>query len=290
MTAALFSHFRCQRAMPLDTFLRGESGLSKSRAEWLTMFGGVYVDGKRTRENIDLQPGQIVRVHFQPKRYAVPSSIPVIYEDPELICVDKPSGLPTHPTLDNYIENACSQMQLKLGTPVYVTHRLDIATEGLLVLAKSKASQAEINRLFEKRRVTKVYRTFTEAPPPMGRLRHYMQIDVPAPKPVSVDETDNSRQAVLNVRKVWWSSEMDAYACELELETGRTHQIRAQLAFIGCPIVGDALYGSKRKFVHERFALECFHISFTHRSRTIGLYRPTPLVAPQPTKDSEAHS
>lgn len=285
--APRFAHFRPAHRMLLSQFLSVSAGLSRLRIEKLLSFGAIYVNGVRTRQDCEVDREDDLRVHFQPKPYPVPETIDVIYEDDDFLAIDKPSGLPTHPTLDNYVENASYQMQLRLQRKLWVTHRLDIGTEGVLILAKTSEAQVAFNRLLADRKIQKIYRAITEKPIPIGRYEHHMEIDGPTPKRVFAQPTPQSCHAILNVTKSWELNE--GFACEVSLETGRTHQIRAQLSFLGGPILGDVLYGSTRttqKFVHERLALECYCLSFTHRSRTIGIYRPTPLVAPLSTKDS----
>jgi RluA family pseudouridine synthase len=245
----------------------------------LLNFGAIYVNGKRQRQETFLNKEDLVRVHFRPKRYETPADLPIIFEDENFLAIDKPSGLPTHPTLDNYVENASSFLTSRLTKKVYVTHRLDIGTAGVLIFAKSAAAQADLNRLLSERRVKKIYRALTEHCPPVGRYEHHLEVDGPSPKKVFERPSPASSHAVLKINEVW--KVQDGFASEIELETGRTHQIRAQLSFLGFPILGDSLYGFKgnnKKYVPERLALECFHISFTYRTRTIGIYRPTSLA------------
>ena len=282
MSDVNYSHFQITTSISLTEYLLHHVGLSRSRTQTLFEFGAFFIDGVRTRAETDLASGNVLRVHFNPKRYSVPATIAVVFEDADFLVIDKPPGVPTHPTLDNYLENAWFHVQVERKQKLYVTHRLDIGTQGLLVFAKNPDAQASLNRELRKRRVTKIYRAITEVAPPVGRFEHHMLIDPRPPKPVSATASEGSCNAILDIKKVW--SVPEGFACEIELETGRTHQIRAQLAFLGCPILGDKLYGSKT--VHERLALECCFISFAHRSRTIGIYRPTPLVAPHSTKDS----
>jgi 23S rRNA pseudouridine1911/1915/1917 synthase len=270
-------HFFCDRGGLLSHFLKAQVGLSDCRIQTLFHYGAIYCNRLRLRNDHEVRSGDIVRVHFQPKRFIKADSIMVLYEDDSFIAIDKPPGLPTHPTLDNYLENAWYVMEQTLQRRLYVTHRLDVLTSGVLLLAKSPAAQVQINKLFAQRQVRKIYRAITDCPVPIGRHEHHMQMDTKPPKPVTIVPVTGSCNAVLNILNVW--NVKDGHACEIELETGRTHQIRAQLGFLGCPIQGDRLYGSLKVFAPERLALECFQIQLTHLSQAIDISRPTPLVA-----------
>ena len=93
--------------------------------------GAVYVDGRRARADQTLAAGQVLRLHTRPKRYIVPDAdLVVLLETEDLLVIDKPSGLPTHATLDNALENAAHLLAAQRGTEVFVTHRLDIPTRG----------------------------------------------------------------------------------------------------------------------------------------------------------------
>jgi 23S rRNA pseudouridine1911/1915/1917 synthase len=241
--------------------------------KWLA-FGAVYVDGQRRRVDLPLTPDQILRVHTHPKRYAVP--FPeiqgrLVFEEEDFLVLDKPAGLPTHPTLDNYRENAKVRLEEELGRPLYTTHRLDIPTQGLLIFAKTPEAQVLLNRAFSKGRVSKTYRSLNEAALPLGPHTHYMNPKSRVPK-----------QVTLEPRAGWWECRLrvdavgvmpQGHAHEITLMTGKTHQIRAQAAALGAPILGDMTYGAKENSVHERIELECFRLSFALRSRTFLIAR-----------------
>jgi 23S rRNA pseudouridine1911/1915/1917 synthase len=271
------SYFEVPRPTDVVSFLKEQVGLSQIRAEELIRFGALYLNGLRLQKAQALKPGDVLRVHFRPKRFPA-SEIPILYQDDDVVIVDKPAGLPTHPTLDNALENAAALTSEQIKHRLFVTSRLDVATAGVLIFAKTTEIQAKINGLFRDRKVKKIYRAMTTQPVAVGRYEHFMNLEMKPPKAIVTEMQPGFVNAILSITKTWDLKE--GFACEIELETGRTHQIRAQLGLLGAPVVGDILYGAPKKFALERIALECYHINFALRSRTIGIYRPTPLVAP----------
>ncbi len=174
------------------------------------------------------------------------------------------------------MENAQFRLSRELGAPVLVTHRLDVATQGLLILAKNKSAQAALNKAFAKGRVEKVYRALTSKPVARGLHEHYMDPASRVPKRVSLEA---------NIE--WWPCRLEVlqsdphplgHFAEIRLLTGKTHQIRAQFAALGAPILGDKTYGSENPFrSSEEIALECFRLRFPFRSREVEVQRPFSL-------------
>ncbi len=226
--------------------------------EWLC-YGSVYADGLRLREDRELVKDQILRVHTRRKTYV--TQIPelrdrIAYDHEDFLVLNKPSGLPTHATLDNYVENAAHLLSVELGRRLYVTHRLDVVTRGLLILAKTPKAQAAINKQFAKHQVEKFYRARVSGVVSPGPLTHWMDPDSRVPKILS-DEP----------REGWWECRMEVLANDdgqlsIQLLTGKTHQIRAQLAKIGAPINGDHIYGSKVDSQEGQIDLECYRLNF----------------------------
>jgi 23S rRNA pseudouridine1911/1915/1917 synthase len=213
--------------------------------ERLVSFGSVYVDRKRVSSDQALAPGQYVRVHLQPRRYPVAGidwQTTIVHHDENFIVVNKPAGIPVHATLDNRAENVAHQISAALGVSVYVTQRLDAAVSGLIVFARTQRFQQEFNQLLRERKVKKHYRALVTTAPEVGRHLHYMEPTPRGPKTVVTDPRPNWLECALRVVSVVPAG--SAFEVEIDLETGRTHQIRAQLAAVGSPIVGDTLYGS----------------------------------------------
>lgn len=246
--------------------------------EWL-YYGCIYVDGLRLRENRELQEGQVLRLHTRRKSYVTggkPLSDCLIINEEEFLVIDKPFGVPTHPTLDNYVDNVQYRLSQELGREILVTHRLDIPTQGLLILAKNKNAQAAINKAFAKGRVSKSYRALTANPLAQGLHTHYIDPETRVPREIS-DQT----------RDGWWECKLEVtlsqphhlgFRSDIRLITGKTHQIRAQFAALGAPILGDVTYGSAHSFLDGAIALECYAMEFPFRTQTYSLKRPKSLV------------
>lgn len=231
--------------------------------EWLH-YGSVYADGVRLRADTDLAKDQIVRLHTRRKTYV--TRIPLlreslVFENDDFLVLNKPAGLPTHATLDNYIENAAYLLSQELNIPLFVTHRLDVPTNGLLILAKTPAAQAGLNKLFSKGRVTKIYRAQTSLPVPLGEHTHWMNPESRVPKKMSSTPMEN-----------WWTCKSIVQSCAetpageylstVQLLTGKTHQIRAQFRTLGAPILGDTVYGGaeKNKADTPGIGLQCYQL------------------------------
>ena len=245
--------------------------------DWFN-YGCIYLNGHRQRENRRLVPGELVRLHTRLKRYPHPPTLSpyIVYEENDFLVLDKPAGLPTHPTLDNFIENAKVLLERERQQTLYSTHRLDIPTHGLLILAKSADGQRRINKLFSQRQVQKTYRSLNEALLPTGEYVHYMSPEGRAPRTVSTDAHAGWWECRLRVDSALATKTQ--FAHELSLLTGRTHQIRAQMAALKAPVLGDGDYGSQTPFALEGIALECCRLSFIYNSRTLTVTRPRSLA------------
>lgn len=278
MSRPLVEHHLISVPQTLIGFLTARQ-IPAEQIDYFLEMGCVYVDGVRTRVEVDLHNGQVVRLHKNPKKYSWDRSVPlkerIVFDHEEFLVLDKPGGLPVHATLDNFVDNAKYILEAELERTLFSTHRLDIPTEGLLILAKTKDAQALINKIFAKRRVEKIYHALTATRPPTGEHTLYLNPESRVPREFSFSSTPNWWECRLVIEQV--SVHPAGYCSRIRLETGKTHQIRAQLASLECPILGDELYGSLKKYVHERLALECYSLSFTYRSRTVTVRRPNSI-------------
>jgi 23S rRNA pseudouridine1911/1915/1917 synthase len=255
----------------VDLAVAAVAGISRAHAQRLIGDGRAVVDGKRRRASDRLAGGERVSVELSapPDESLEPESIPlrVAYEDETLLVVDKPAGLVVHPsaghgsgTLVNALLGRARDRGEPLGSIAGVgrpgiVHRLDKETSGLLVVAKTDAAQASLMHQFGSRTVEKEYLALVRGDPPAPRGR--------IEAPIGRDPRDRQRMAVVaggreSVTEYEVLATGGGYALlALRPLTGRTHQIRAHLAYLGLPIAGDLRYGGgegpgglRRQFLH----------------------------------------
>lgn len=219
-------------------------GFSLSAQE-LIDFGSVYINHQRATTNTVLKKSDYVRIHRKPRRFHVNSidwQQRFVFENDQIVIVNKPAGIPCHPTVDNIKENLLFDIEKTLGKKFYITHRLDIPTQGLLVLAKDKLTQNLINTGFAERKIKKIYQAHSNSNPiALGLHEHYMIKSPRAPKTILNQKENNTDTCQLIVHQITDCGKYFQY--KIELLTGRTHQIRAQFSHLGAPIIGDLTYG-----------------------------------------------
>jgi 23S rRNA pseudouridine1911/1915/1917 synthase len=225
-------HFSATTTTPLGALVDVE----------LLRLGAVYVDGTRAGEATIVHRGNLIRVHARPRRYrgVVAPRVVVVHDD--WVLVDKPSGLPVHPTCDNAVENVLVAIERLRGEKLLVCHRLDVGTSGLCLFARTPEFQRTFGRALAERQVRKRYQARVARPVLPGTYRHWQPRRERAPFTVETSPSPGARECVLRV--VDCRPEGSHFVLDLEPETGRQHQIRAQLARLGAPIEGDTLYGA----------------------------------------------
>jgi 23S rRNA pseudouridine1911/1915/1917 synthase len=188
----------------------------------------------------------------------------ILHEDANCIIVNKPAGLPTQPDQTND-RSALDIVARYLGRRVWIVNRLDRPASGALVLTKTSNSAREFSDLFLNDKVQKSYWAMVKNKPEedSGTLIHYLKRGAKSKKSlVHSDESNGGKKSVLTY-KVLKSLE-NYHLLEIELGTGRYHQIRSQLAAIGSPIKGDVKYGAKRKNQDRSIHLHARKLVFTH--------------------------
>lgn len=184
--------------------------------------------------------------------------IPILFSDVDIIVIHKPAGLPAQP--NQWPKNVL----LKGAEPV---HRLDQRVSGLMLLSKNKQSAAVLSQAFSNKQVQKKYRAVVGQLPkePVGLVEHWLVKNHQQQKAKAYKEQrPNSKQCLL-VYNVAQSSNK-YHLLNIELQTGRFHQIRAQLAAMASPIVGDIKYGYARTIEDGSILLQCYELQFNHPS------------------------
>ncbi|KAB2601017.1 RNA pseudouridine synthase 6 [Pyrus ussuriensis x Pyrus communis] len=214
-----------------------------------------------------VETGTYLRVHVHPKRfprcYEIDWKSRIVAVTDEFVVLDKPAGTTVGGTTDN-IEESCATFAtraLGLTTSLMTTHQIDNCTEGCVVLARTKEYCSVFHGKIREKKVKKHYLALAAAPVPIGTITHYMRPINMAPRLTSEDFMERWSLCQLEVMECkevpWpssvveqkyciedcgWPSKEYAYECKINLLTGRTHQVRAQLAALGAPIVGDSMY------------------------------------------------
>jgi 23S rRNA pseudouridine1911/1915/1917 synthase len=246
----------------LDVFLATVTGLSRSQFQRAIKASAVSVNGQPARASYMVQPGDRVVVDLPkpPPRQVQPPTLDIIYEDANIVVVDKPAGLAVHPGSGHINEATVADYARTVTTDPDperpgIVHRLDRDTSGLLVLAKSAEAKLQLQTQWRTRTVEKRYLLLA-----VGRVRPAKAV---IKLPLDRDPARPLQRAVVTGGKPATTRydtllELPGYSyLEAQPETGRTHQLRVHMAAIGHAIAGDTLYGPperplglKRQFLH----------------------------------------
>lgn len=278
----------------LDKLIVAEIGdrLSRAQIQALIAEGRVMVNEKMVKAGHKLRGGEQIQVTIPSLEArdtveAESIDLKVLYDDAYLAVIDKPAGMVVHPGVANERGTLVAAMlarwpeiaqmdssEKRMG----IVHRLDKDTSGLIVIAKSEQMRRRLMAQFQARTVEKVYLALVEKKPPTRSGR----IDAP----IGRDPDQRKRMSVVRAGRPAISeySVMDDHFREdrallrVQLLTGRTHQIRVHLAFIGCPIVGDRVYGyRKQRSTLNRQFLHAAELAFDHPHSGVRMRFESPL-------------
>ncbi len=251
----------------LRDYLRGDMGLSSRLVKSAKMNKGIFVDGKSVRVSYVLKSGQNVKVVMKEESGIPPQDIPikVLYEDIDVLVIDKPPFTVVHPThtyKDFTLLNGVRKYSLEKGEDYkpHVVNRLDRDTSGLMIVSKNGYSHFELVKDMDSRSIEKIY---------LGLV--YGRLDKESGKieaPIGIREGDIRRVVMDGGRESLTEYRVLEYLgpytlCEFKLITGRTHQIRVHMSHIGHPLVGDTLYGCDTDQPINRQALHSYKLRFT---------------------------
>ncbi len=227
-------------------------GLSRRKARAVIDLGGVFVDRARVKvASRFVKPGQVIEVNVGGAlTAALPPPVPtIVFVDEHVIVADKPAGLVTAPTPESDRGDLLDQLA-KLYGEVYLVHRIDLPTSGLLVFARTRDANKRLGDAFKVHDIEREYRAVA-----VGEVT-----------PHTIDRPVDGKRAVTHVSVI--EALAGATLVSARLETGRTHQIRLHLAGEGTPLAGDREHGGEksRTFVPRapRLALHAARLGFAH--------------------------
>lgn len=289
----------------LDTFIAGHiDQCSRSHAALLIRQGFVQVDGHICKPGYRVKVNESISARIPPPApldlVAEPLALKIIFEDPDLLVINKPAGMVVHPaaghstgTLVHGILYHCPDLEgIGAEKRPGIVHRLDKDTSGLLVVAKNSRAHHELSRQFKDRNINKNYLAIVAGSPKADQG----SIDLPVGRhPVERKKMSTRSKRGRDALTIWQVRERfrGAALLDIELKTGRTHQIRVHCQAVGFPIVGDPVYGRKRALNQmtagnaalqavfkkiERQMLHAYRLGFKHPADG----RPLSFEAPLP--------
>jgi len=257
----------------VDTLLRKHLQLSGTvirRIKWLE--DGILVDGARVNTRFIPEPGQVLSVRLSDSErlsgiLPAPGSLDIVYEDGDIIVLNKAPGVSVHPGPGHYddtLGNFLVHYYIKTDQPAdfHPVHRLDRGTSGLLVVAKHPHAQERLKGQLHSPDFRRIYLAVCEGAPqppsgmidaPMGPVEGSLMAQQVRPD----GKWARTRYETVHVAN-------GRTLLRLELETGRTHQIRVHMAHVGHPLTGDFLYGTEDRALIPRAALHSHALSFRH--------------------------
>jgi 23S rRNA pseudouridine1911/1915/1917 synthase len=266
----------------LDRVLATEiGGYSRSQIQRLIDEGRVKLPRVRTlKANTPVRVGDVIAVELsEPVESALqaePIPLDVLYQDADVIVINKPAGLVVHPgaghesgTLVNALLHHASDLSGIGGSRrPGIVHRLDKGTSGVMVIAKHDAAHQELSRQFHDREVEKEYIALV-----WGLVQQRKRIDIPIGRdPVHREKiSTRARRSRSAVTRITWACHVPSVSLlRVAIATGRTHQIRVHLSAIGHPVVGDPLYGGvHRRVPHVVRAVQHLTRPFLHAERLV---------------------
>lgn len=269
----------------VEAVLKKQLGFSRGLTRKLKRNGEVYVNGAPVLLTHRVKAGDVLEICLPEERSSIePQDIPLkkIYEDEDLLVVDKPAGMLVHPLSNEpggTLANAVMYHWLNSGSSAVVfrpVYRIDRDTSGLVLISKSKFTYYNLARQLQEKTMMRSY---------LALVQGFMStaegvIDLPiGRKPGSIIQREVSfggKPAVTHFSVIRHMEKIHASLLKIKLETGRTHQIRVHMSHLGHPLLGDTLYGGPTNLI-DRQALHAYSLNFLHPGSGVNMNLRCPL-------------
>ncbi|MEH7454885.1 RluA family pseudouridine synthase [Gottfriedia acidiceleris] len=256
----------------VESYLKNVWQFPKKLLHELRMAKGCRINGEIKPWNTILLSGDQVemQLYIEEDYGVIPQeqSIEICYEDEHLLIANKLFGVDTHPNekgqLNTLANGVAFHFQEKgLKTKVRHIHRLDKDTTGGVVFAKHALSSSILDSMLSQRKIKRTYTAIVEGnvKSPKGTINEAIGRDRHHPTRRRVSPKGD--KAITHYKKIRYISKLNVTILECQLDTGRTHQIRVHLSFLGHPLIGDLLYGGKQKLLNRQ-GLHASNVQFTH--------------------------
>lgn len=261
----------------LDSYIVEElEDLSRTTVKRLIDEEKILVNGKKQKSSYKPEMGDVISIDMPEAREikleAQNIPVPVIYEDNDIIVVNKPKGMVVHPangnpdrTLVNAILAMCKNSLSGIGGEIRpgIVHRLDKDTSGLLIVAKNDTAHIKMSKQIQDRKVTKKYIALVKGVIAENEATINLPIARSTKDRKKMGVDPNGKNAITHFKVL---KRYDKYTLlELKIDTGRTHQIRVHMSYIGHPVVGDSVYSNgKNEFDIEGQMLHARYLEFKH--------------------------
>ena len=264
------------KTMRIDTYLSENTEYSRTAIQRLIDNDKISVNGKKEKTSYKVKQGDIIEIEEEPAKEidlkAQDIPIEILYQDNDIIVVNKPKGMVVHPangnpdgTLVNAVMSICKDSLSGIGGEIRpgIVHRLDKNTSGAIIIAKNDKAHIALSEQLKNHEIKKTYIALVRGVVKENNATINMPIARSKKDRKKMDVDKNGKEAVTHFKVL--KRFQDCTLLEINIETGRTHQIRVHLSHIGYPIIGDEVYSNgKNKWNIKGQCLHAKSLDFKH--------------------------